>query len=143
MEARALVYLDRIDAMGGMVRAIEQGFVQKEIQNAAYQYQKEVEAGERVVVGVNRYVQTAPTPIPVFRVDPELERGQVERVRALRARRDQGRAARALEQVECAARSTDNLLPVILEAVESYATVGEISDRLRGAFGEYRETVFL
>jgi methylmalonyl-CoA mutase N-terminal domain/subunit len=143
MEARALVYLDRIDALGGMVRAIEQGFVQKEIQNAAYQYQKEVEAGERVVVGVNRYTQAAPTPIPVFRVDPELERAQVEWVRALRARRDQERAARALDQVERTARSTDNLLPVILEAVESYATVGEISDRLRAAFGEYRETVFL
>ena len=143
IEACASVYLDRIDALGGMVRAIEQGFVQKEIQNAAYQYQKEVEAGERVVVGVNRYTQAAPTPIPVFRVDPELERGQVERVRELRARRDQNRAARALDQVERAARSTDNLLPVILEAVESYATVGEISDRLRSAFGEYRETVFL
>ena len=143
MEASALIYLDRIDAMGGMLRAIEQGFVQKEIQNAAYQYQKEVEAGERVVVGVNRYMQTAPTPIPVFRVDPELEQGQVERVRALRARRDQGRVVRALDQVENTARSSDNLLPVILEAVESYATVGEISDRLRSAFGEYRETVFL
>ncbi len=143
IESRALAYLDRIDALGGMVRAIEQGFVQKEIQNAAYQYQKEVEAGERVVVGVNRYTQAGPTPIPVFRVDPELERGQVERVRDLRARRDQNRAARALDQVERTARSTDNLLPVILEAVESYATVGEISDRLRIAFGEYRETVFL
>jgi len=143
IEARALVYLDRIDAMGGMVRAIEQGFVQKEIQNAAYQYQKEMEAGERVVVGVNRYTQAVPTPIPVFRVDPELERVQVERVRELRARRDQNRAARALDQVERTAGSTDNLLPVILEAVESYATVGEISDRLRSAFGEYRETVFL
>ena len=143
IEARAAAYLDRIDALGGMVRAIEQGFVQKEIQNAAYQYQKEVEAGERVIVGVNRYAQTTHTPIPILRIDPELERLQVERVRDLRARRDPHEAARALDHVDRTARSTENLLPAILGAVESYATVGEISDRLRAAFGEYRETVFL
>ncbi len=143
IESRAAQYIERIDALGGMVRAIEQGYVQKEIQNAAYQYQKEVESGERVIVGVNRYVQAGPAPIPVFRVDPEIERTQAERIRTLRARRDRDRAARALDQVEAAARSTANLLPPILEAVESCATLGEISDRLRSVFGEYRETVFL
>jgi methylmalonyl-CoA mutase N-terminal domain/subunit len=143
IEARAAAYLDRIDSLGGMVRAIEQGFVQNEIQNAAYQYQKEVEAGERVVVGVNRYVQPGVSAVPVFRVDPEIERRQVERVRALRTRRDSGRAAQSLERVEQTARSDGNLMPAILEAVESLATLGEISGRLRNVFGEYRETVFL
>jgi methylmalonyl-CoA mutase N-terminal domain/subunit len=142
IEAGATALLQRIDALGGMVRAIEKGFIQRQIQDAAYQYQKEIEAGGRVVVGVNRYTEAA-APIPVFRVDPALERRQVERVRCLRAQRDQGRAAEALDWVEQTARSTTNLLPAVLRAVESHATVGEISDRLRRAFGEYRETVFL
>jgi methylmalonyl-CoA mutase N-terminal domain/subunit len=142
IEARATALLERIDALGGMVRAIEQGFVQREIQNAAYQYQNDIETGRRVVVGLNRYTQPA-APIPVFRVDAELERLQVERIQRLRDRRDPGRATLALDRVEQTACSNSNLLPALLEAVESYATVGEISDRLRRAFGEYRETVFL
>jgi methylmalonyl-CoA mutase N-terminal domain/subunit len=141
IEAEATAVLERIDALGGMVRAIEHGFVQREIQDAAYQYQKEIETGRRVVVGVNRYTQP-PAPIPVFRVDPQIERLQVERLQRLRARRDPARAAQALHRVEQTARSNANLLPALLEAVESYATLGEISDRLRRAFGEFRETAF-
>jgi methylmalonyl-CoA mutase N-terminal domain/subunit len=141
IEARAAELIGRIDAMGGMVRAIEQGFVQREIQNAAYAYQKQVESGERVVVGVNRYVQPDQTPLPTLQVDPAIETAQVERVGQLRARRDSGLAGRALDEVESAAKTTANLLPPILNAVESYATLGEISDRLRKAFGEYKETV--
>ena len=96
-----------------------------------------------MVVGVNRYQMPEREPIPILHVDPALETAQVERVRQLRARRDQQRAERALDEVERVARSEQNLLPAILEAVESYATLGEISDRLRAAFGEYRETVFV
>jgi|SRR5579884_3104631 len=141
IEARAAELIRRIDALGGMVSAIEQGFVQREIQNAAYQYQKQVESGERVVVGVNRYTLEKETPIPILRIDPAIEKAQVDRLRQLRAARDNSRADRALDEVERAAGSSDNLLPAILAAVESYATLGEISDRLRRAFGEYRETV--
>ena len=143
IEARAAACIERIDGMGGMVRAIEQGYVQKEIQNAAYEHQKQVDSGERVVVGVNRYMQHRQEPIPILQVDPALETGQVERLRRLRATRDNARAMRALDQAESAAATDQNLMPAILEAVENYATLGEISDRLRHAFGEYRETVFL
>jgi methylmalonyl-CoA mutase N-terminal domain/subunit len=100
-----------------------------------------VESGERVVVGVNRYMLEKETPIPILRIDPAIERAQVDRVRQLRAARDNARADKALDEVERTASSNDNLLPAILAAVESYATLGEISDRMRRAFGEYRETV--
>jgi len=143
IEADAEALIGRIDELGGMVRAIEQGFVQKEIQNAAYQYQRQVESGERVVVGVNRFTLPEQTPIPILQIDPALEPAQVERVKRLRATRDNARARHALDQVERVARSQQNLMPAILDAVESYATLGEVSDRLRAAFGEYRETVFL
>jgi methylmalonyl-CoA mutase N-terminal domain/subunit len=137
IEAQALELIARIDALGGMVRAIEQGYVQREIQNAAYEYQRQVESGERVVVGVNRYTEARQPPIPILRVDPALEPQQIKRVKQFRASRDAGRAERSLEQVERVARSNENLLPAMLEAVESDATLGEISDRLRRAFGEY------
>ncbi|MBI3696574.1 MAG: methylmalonyl-CoA mutase, partial [Acidobacteria bacterium] len=141
IEAEAAELIARIDALGGMVRAIEQGYVQREIQNASYQYQKQVESGERVVVGVNRYQAAQQAPIPILRIDPALEEEQVRRVKELRARRDREKAERALDELERVAGTKENLLPAILEAVESYATLGEISDRLRRAFGEYREAV--
>jgi methylmalonyl-CoA mutase N-terminal domain/subunit len=140
IESRAAELIARIDSLGGMVKAIEQGHVQREIQNAAYEYQRQIESGERVVVGVNRYVTDLP-PIPILRIDPAIEEAQVKRVKQLRSSRDNALAARALDQVERAAGTKENLLPAILEAVESYATLGEISDRLRQAFGEYREAV--
>ncbi len=143
VEAAAWEYLRKIEAMGGMLRAIESGFVQREIQQAAYEYQQGIERGERVVVGVNRYTEDAGSPVQVLRIDPEIERAQVARLRQLRARRDAERVAGTLRQVEETARSDRNLLPAILEAVKAYATVGEISDALRRVFGEYQESVVI
>jgi methylmalonyl-CoA mutase N-terminal domain/subunit len=141
IERRALDYNEKIDAMGGMLHAIEIGYVQREIQEAAYQYQRAVETGDAVVVGVNRFRAEEETNVPTLRIDPSVERAQVERVRALRERRDAERTEVALTLLEDAARSTENLLPRILDCVESLATVGEISNRLRHVWGEYREAV--
>jgi methylmalonyl-CoA mutase N-terminal domain/subunit len=141
IEEAAKAYIARIDAMGGMLRAIETGFVQREIQKSAYDYQRAVERGEQVVVGVNRFQSENDKPIPTLRIDAEVERTQVERTKALRARRDGEAVRAALAQVEARARGTENLMPAILRAVESLATVGEISDTLRRVFGEYQETV--
>jgi methylmalonyl-CoA mutase N-terminal domain/subunit len=146
IERRAELYLDTIagfDKAGtgmGMLRAIEQGYVQREIQNAAYAYQRAVDAGKAIVVGVNEFVSEE-VAVPIQRIDDELERRQVERVRAVRARRDVLRWETALRAVENAARSGENLMPRIVEAVEAMATVGEIADTLRRVFGEYRESV--
>ncbi len=141
IEARARQYLEKIDAMGGMLRAIETHYVQGEIQKAAYEYQQAIERGERVVVGVNRFEAEEQTPIPILRIDPEIERAQIAKVRALRARRDAAKAGAATRAIEARARSGENLMPAILDAVEAFATVGEISDALRRVFGEYRESV--
>ncbi len=140
---RAKDYLSRIDALGGMLRGIETGYVQGEIQKAAYEYQRAIERREQIVVGVNQFVAEKETPIPTMRVDPELERAQVERLRALRARRDSDRAQAAVAEVERRARCGENLMPSIAAAVEACATVGEISDALRRVFGEYTESVVL
>ena len=132
-------YLERIDALGGMVAAIERGWVQREIEDAAYQQQRAVDSGETVVVGVNRFATPAKSPRSVRAgVAKRVEREQIERVRALRARRDPLRWQAAVDQVTEQARSSDNLMPAILEAVESYATVGEIAESLRKVFGEHR-----
>ncbi|WP_352431120.1 methylmalonyl-CoA mutase family protein [Pyrinomonas sp.] len=141
IERRAVDYIDKIEAMGGMLRAIETGYVQREIQEAAYRYQLAVESGEQIVVGVNRFRVEEEKPIPTLRIDPEIERRQIERVRALRARRDRIKTEAALAALEEAARGTENLLPRILDCVEALATVGEISGRLRRVWGEYREAV--
>ena len=143
IERGAREYLQRIDAMGGTLRAIETGYIQREIQAAAYRYQKAVENGEQVIVGVNRFRTNTEKPISVLRVDPQLESEQVERLRRLRATRDPAAATAALEALERAATSSDNLMPLILAAVEAWCTVGEISAALRRVFGEYRETVVL
>jgi methylmalonyl-CoA mutase N-terminal domain/subunit len=143
LEAQAREYLSKIEAMGGMVRAIESGYVQREIQQAAYQYQKAIEAGDRIVVGMNQCVDDTSASPPLLRIDPEIERTQVERLVKLRARRDTARVEATLRAVEETARTDRNLLPAILEAVKAYATVGEISDTLRRVFGEYRESVVI
>jgi methylmalonyl-CoA mutase N-terminal domain/subunit len=139
IERRAREYLERIEALGGMLVAIEKGYVQREIEQAAFEFQRGVERGEQVVVGVNRFEAPEETPVPVLRIDPEIERAQVERLRRLRSRRDSAGAQTTLRRLEDAARAEENLVPLILEAVEAYATVGEISDVLRGVFGEYKE----
>jgi len=127
--------------MGGMLKAIERGYVQQEIQNAAYEYQQAVDRGEAIVVGVNRFELEEERAIPIQRIDQALETKQVEHVRALRARRDAVVWQAGLRGVEEGARSGANLMPRILAAVEASATVGEISDALRRVFGEYKEAV--
>ena len=141
MERRAVAYLDRIDAMGGMLKAIERGFVQSEIQNAAYDFQRAVDSGEQIVVGVNEFQRENEPATPIQRMDEDLERRQVERLRALRLKRDAAKWAASLEGLKRRATDGGNLMPAILDAVESWATVGEIAGTLRGVFGEYRETV--
>ncbi len=143
IEASAQEYISRIDAMGGMMSAIETGYIQQEIQKSAYEYQAAVERGEQVVVGVNRYQKDKEQPIPTLQIDPEIERTQVARVQALRARRDWVKTSTALGEIERRAGENENLMPAILAAVEAYATVGEISDALRRTFGEYQESVVI
>jgi len=147
IESRAANYLSKIDNMGGMLRAIEAGFVQGEIQKAAYEFQQAVEKKDQIVVGVNDFV--APTEgndartIPTLRIDAEIERSQIARLNALRAKRDSVRAKSALAELQRRAATSENLLPAILAAVEAYATIGEISDALRRVFGEYQESVVI
>jgi methylmalonyl-CoA mutase N-terminal domain/subunit len=138
IEKKAREIMDRVEDMGGSVAAIESGYMQAEIQEAAVKQQQEIESGERVVVGVNRF-RSAEEPEPViFRVNTELARSQVERLRRVRAERDGAAAASALHRLNEAARGDENLMPSILEAVRAYATLGEICGQLRGAWGEYR-----
>jgi methylmalonyl-CoA mutase, N-terminal domain len=139
IEEGVRAYLKTIDEMGGTLRAIETGFIQNEIQTAAYAYQREVESGARIVVGVNRFQLPEDHSTGALRLDPASEREQVERLRQVRASRSQAAVEQKLAVLEETARSTGNLMPPILEAAASYATVGEISDRLRAVFGEYRE----
>jgi methylmalonyl-CoA mutase N-terminal domain/subunit len=140
IERGARAHIERIDAMGGTLAAIESGFISGEIQNAAYAAQKAVESGEAVVVGVNRFEEAGGHPPKTFRIDPAIELRQIERVRALRASRGAERAESALAELEAAARGSENLMPRIVKACEARATVGEISDRLRRVFGEYAAT---
>jgi len=141
IEAGAQAYLKRIDDMGGAIAAVEQGYIQREIQNAAYEYQRGIESGQRVIVGVNKFAQDKSAPIPIFKIDPALEQQQVERLRAVRASRSASEVSARLSALELAAGGADNLLPHILACTEAYATVGEISDRLRRVFGEYQENL--
>jgi methylmalonyl-CoA mutase N-terminal domain/subunit len=143
IETRAEDYLSKIDALGGMLKAIESGFVQSEIQRAAYDFQRAVEQREQIVVGVNEFVAEENRQIPTLRIDPQIESTQIARLNALRAKRDSARVHSTLAELQRRARSTENLLPAILTAVESYATVGEISDVLRQVFGEYHESVVI
>ncbi len=141
LEEAAVDYIEKIDAMGGMLRAIELGYVQSEIQDAAYDYQRSVESGDAVVVGVNRFQTDEEAPIPILKVDEQIGRDQAERLRAVRESRDAAKAAACLDKIADAAAGDANLLPHILEAVEARVTVGEISGRLRGIWGEYHENV--
>jgi methylmalonyl-CoA mutase N-terminal domain/subunit len=143
IEAGARTYLDKIDAMGGTLKAIERGYIQAEIQNAAYEYQQAVDRKEAIVVGVNAFGIEHEKEIPLQHSDESLERKQVERLRAVRAKRDQAKWKAAIQQVEDCARGSNNLMPAIVEAVDANATVGEISDAMRRAYGEYKETVVI
>jgi methylmalonyl-CoA mutase N-terminal domain/subunit len=143
LERAAQAYLEEIDAMGGTLAAIEGGFQQRQIQESAYRVQQQIESGDLVVVGVNKYRDDGAGEVraALQRIDPEGERRQIERVRRVRAERDPGAWTAALGRLEDAARGIENLLPPIIEAVDAYATVGEISDRLRTAFGVHRELI--
>ena len=143
IERRAEDYIAKIDALGGMLRAIETGFVQAEIQKVAFEFQRAVEKKEQIVVGVNDFIGEEARQIPTLRIDEEIERSQIARLKALRARRDPDRVASALAELERCANTSENLLPAILDAVEAYTTVGEISDALRRLFGEYQESVVI
>jgi methylmalonyl-CoA mutase N-terminal domain/subunit len=143
IEKRATEYLEKIEALGGMLKAIERGYVQQEIQNAAYEYQQKVDRTEAVVVGVNRFTVDEERAVPILRIDPALEPRQVERLRAMRLRRDKKAWEESLKRIEEAARSGGNLMTRIIGAVEAYATVGEISDTMRKVFGEYKEAVVI
>jgi methylmalonyl-CoA mutase N-terminal domain/subunit len=143
IEEQAVEYLKKIETMGGMLRAIEKGYVQREIQESAYRYQKAIEAQEQVVVGVNRFQLAEEPPVNVLRIDPALEQAQVARVKAVRERRDTQAVTAALGRLEQAATTSENLIPKILDCVEVYATIGEISNTLRRVWGEYRETAII
>ena len=138
IERQAQEYLDRVEDMGGSVAAIESGYMQAEIQESAVRQQQEIETGERVIVGVNRF-RSSEEPEPViFRVNTELARSQMERVRRVRAERDSAASEAAVKRLGEAARGEDNLMPAILECVRSYATIGEICGELRRVWGDYR-----
>jgi methylmalonyl-CoA mutase N-terminal domain/subunit len=141
LEAAAWAYLDEIESLGGTLAAIERGFQQREIQEAAYRVQRAVDSGDQVVVGVNKFRDDELTTPPTHRIDPEGERRQVERVRRVRAERSAEAWDEAMAELERIARADGNLMPAILAAVRSYATVGEISDRLRVTWGEHRELI--
>ena len=143
IERAAEEYIAKIDALGGMLRAIESGFVQGEIQKVAFEFQRAIEKKEQIVVGVNDFVAGEERAIPTLRIDEEIERSQIARLKALRARRDSARVQSALSELQRRASTNENLLPAILTAVEAYATVGEISDALRRLFGEYQESVVI
>jgi methylmalonyl-CoA mutase N-terminal domain/subunit len=139
MERRALEYIHRIDRMGGMLRAVEEGFPQREIAESAYRFQREIESGERVVVGVNAFRDDEEERIPILRIDETVARAQVERLRAVRASRDAGRVEAALAAVERTARDGANLVPPVIDAARAYASLGEICDVFRRVYGVYRE----
>ena len=139
LERHAWEYIEQIDALGGSVRAVEQGYIQREIEEAAYRYQRDLDEQRRIVVGVNKFQSAEAKLPPILKVDPEAGRRQAQRVAELRARRDNAAVGATLAALESAARGSENLMPHILAAVEAYATLGEISDTLRTVFGEQRE----
>jgi methylmalonyl-CoA mutase N-terminal domain/subunit len=141
LEAAAQGYLAEIDGMGGAIAAIEGGYQQRQIQDAAYRVQREIERHERIIVGVNRYTDDEVVSPPLQRIDPGLETEQTARIAHLRATRDEAAWRTAMERLADAADSSENLVPVIIDAVKARATLGEISDRLRAAWGEHREVV--
>src|SRR6266481_3688997 len=140
MEAGALDYFERIDAMGGMVEAVEKGFPQREIQESAYQYQKAFERGDQAIVGVNKYaMENEPQHVPTLVIDESVRNHQVERLENTRARRDQGAVSRTLDSLQKAAQRGDNTMPATIDAVREYATLGEICSAFRDVYGIYEE----
>jgi methylmalonyl-CoA mutase, N-terminal domain len=144
MEAAAYEYIEKIDAMGGIVRAVEEGYPQREIARSAYEFQRAVDAGDRRVVGVNAYVTDEDDHIPTLKIEPEVERDQIARVKSFRGQRDAALAAEALARVRHALEHDDvNVMPPILDAVRAQVTLGEICDELRRVYGEHRDPAYL
>ena len=144
MEDAAEAYFKKIDELGGVVKAIDKGFFQREIQRSAYEYQKAVEAGTKVIVGLNRFgLENEEIEIPLLRIDEEVEMQQKKAVQDVRAGRDNDKVARELVRLKAVAEGTENLMPVILDCARCYATEGEIIDTLKGVFGEYKEPLFI
>ncbi len=137
IDTRAQEYLEKIDAMGGAVEAIEAGWMKSEIEDAAYKIAKGIESGDRPIVGVNKFAHEQEEEVELHELDPELQQRQIDRTQKVRSDRDQGAVDKALKELEAAARGTDNLLYPMREALAAYATLGEVSDVLRGVFGEY------
>ena len=138
IEAAALKLIEKIDAMGGSVAAIEQGFIQNEIAKSAYEYQRQIEHGEKIIVGVNKFQTDEKTSIPVLKIDESIQKIQTDKLHQLKAKRNQGKVAASLQQINDKAGGTENLMPSIVEAVENNCTLGEIADELRKVFGEYK-----
>ena len=141
VEEEAWKYIRTIDEMGGMIEAIKAGYPQREIANSAYRYQQQVDRGEKIIVGVNKYISGPEPEIPILRIDPKVEREQIENLNRIRRERDNEAVKKALEKLKEKALSNDNLMPYILDAVKTYASIGEICDALREVFGEYKEAV--
>jgi methylmalonyl-CoA mutase N-terminal domain/subunit len=139
MERQALEYIHRIDEMGGIIRAVEEGYPQKEIGESAYRFQREVEEEKRLIVGVNAFESDQQGSVEILKIDDQVAESQIARLRKVKAERDPRAVERALGKVEAAARGTDNLMPPVLEAVKAYATLGEVSDVFRKVWGQYRE----
>ena len=138
VEAAAWKLIEKIDIMGGSVSAIEQGFIQDEIARSAYEYQRQIESGEKIIVGVNKFQNEETGSIPVLRIDESVQQVQTEKLRSLKQRRDAQQVSAALKKLNAYAVDGKNLMPAVLEAVEQYCTLGEIADELRKIFGEYK-----
>jgi len=143
IEKEAMEYIEKIDQMGGMTAAIEAGYVQKNIQEASYNYMQSIEKNERVIVGVNKFEAKEETPIPLLRVDPIIEKNQTEKLNKVKASRNNDKVKASLKVLQNAASGSDNLMPHIIDCVKEYASLGEICDTLRGVFGEYKENVVI
>jgi methylmalonyl-CoA mutase N-terminal domain/subunit len=138
VENAAWKLIEKIEAMGGSVEAIEQGFMQDEIAASAYEYQKKIESGEKVSVGVNKFQSEETFQVPPFKIEAHIQDSQIERLKLVKCSRNHQKVLQCLSQIEIAARGTENLMPSVLEAVENLCTLGEISDTLRNVFGEYK-----
>jgi len=143
IEAEIDDYIKKIDAMGGTLKAIEDGYVQKEIQDSAYRFQKEIESNERVYVGINRYTMEEPPPTNLLKVDPKQREIETEKLKKLRAERDQKSWKAALGRLDEVSRTDENVMPAVIEAVKARATVGEVCDVWRNIWGEYRPKEFV
>ncbi len=139
LEAEAAGYIEKVEALGGVIPAIEQGWIQRQIEEAAYRFGQEVERGERIIVGVNKFASEAETPIELLRIDENVEKDQIRKLKEVKESRDNVLVKQHLKAIADAARGTDNLMPFILDAVRAYASIGEICDSLRSVFGEYQE----